>query len=97
MMMVFLQDVVIRKDIGARLGLRIAGGTDSTCFPFGMAEDGGGDGVFISRVVPHGAAARTERLRIGDRLLKINGKDVAEWTHSQVMMFTYFKVYNNMV
>lgn len=36
-------------------------------------------------MVPHGPAARTERLRIGDRVLKIGGKDVTDWTHAEVI------------
>ena len=75
------QDVVIRKDMGARLGLRIAGGKDSSCIPFGLEEPG----IFISRVIPQGTAGRSGRLRIGDRLLKINGNEVSDWTHHEVI------------
>lgn len=67
--------------MGTRLGLRIAGGKDSSCIPFGVDEPG----IFISRVIPHGAAGKTGRLRIGDRLLKINGKEVTDWTHPEVI------------
>jgi len=74
--------VVIHKNTGSRLGLRIAGGKDSSCIPFGNPEE---PGIFISRVIPGGAAARTERLRIGDRILKINEKDVSDWTHPEVI------------
>ena len=35
--------------------------------------------------MPHGPAARTERLRIGDRILKIGSKDVTDWTHAEVI------------
>lgn len=74
--------MVIHKNTGSRLGLRIAGGKDSSCIPFGNPEE---PGIFISRVIPGGAAARTERLRIGDRILKINEKDVSDWTHPEVI------------
>lgn len=67
--------------MGARLGLRIAGGKDSSCIPFGKDEPG----IFISRVIPQGLACKTGRLRIGDRLLKINGKEVSDWTHPEVI------------
>ena len=77
---------MIHKNTGARLGLRIAGGKDSSCIPFGVDEPG----IFISRVIPQGAAAQTERLRIGDRILKINGKDVTEWAHHEVCFFLLF-------
>ncbi|EFX82781.1 hypothetical protein DAPPUDRAFT_30665, partial [Daphnia pulex] len=76
-----VSDVVIRKDMGTRLGLRIAGGKDSSCIPFGTDEPG----IFISRVIPQGTAGRSGRLRIGDRLLKINGKEISDWTHHEVI------------
>lgn len=63
--------------------MRIAGGKDSSCIPFGTPDEP--RGVFVSRVLPHGVAERSNRLRIGDRILKINGKSVASWTHSQVI------------
>lgn len=78
-----MKDVVIHKSPGSRLGLRIAGGKDSSCIPFGTPEEP--RGIFISRVIPGGAASRTERLRIGDRILKINGNDVTDWTHPEVI------------
>ncbi|XP_057369506.1 protein lap4-like [Daphnia carinata] len=78
---VITEDVVIRKDMGSRLGLRIAGGKDSCSIPFGVDEPG----IFISRVIPQGTAARSGRLRIGDRLLKINGNEVSDWTHHEVI------------
>lgn len=81
-LLLLCQDVVIHKSPGSRLGLRIAGGKDSSCIPFGRDEPG----IFISRVIPQGAAAQTRRLRIGDRILKINGKDVTNWTHPEVKL-----------
>lgn len=68
--------------MGTRLGLRIAGGKDSSSIPFGTDDE---PGIFISRVIPHGTAGKTGRLRIGDRLLKINGKEIVNWTHPEVV------------
>ena len=53
--------------MGGPLGLSIVGGTDHTSHPFGIEDRG----VFISKIVPEGAAARTP-LRIGDRILTVS-------------------------
>jgi len=78
---VITEDVAIHKTIGSRLGLRIAGGIDSSCVPFGAVEKG----IFISRVIANGIAARTQRLRIGDRIVRINGKNVTGFTHAEAI------------
>ena len=36
-------------------------------------------------MIPNGAAAHTERLRIGDQILKINGVQVTSFTHHQAV------------
>ena len=59
------QSVRIMK-AGGPLGLSIIGGTDHASHPFGIDEPG----VFISKIVPDGAASRTS-LRIGDRILSV--------------------------
>lgn len=38
------------------------------------------------QIIAGGAAARTGRLRVGDRLLAVNGKDVRSASHEQVVM-----------
>lgn len=53
--------------MGGPLGLSIVGGTDHTSHPFGIEDRG----VFISKIVPEGAAAKTT-LRIGDRILTVS-------------------------
>ena len=63
------------------MGLSIVGGSDHSCVPFG-ADD---PGVFISKVIPEGVASRTQRLRIGDRILKVNGRDVSKATHQDAV------------
>ena len=37
------------------------------------------------QVIPEGVAARTMRLRIGDRILRVNGKDVSRATHQEAV------------
>uniref|UniRef100_A0A2A4JN16 PDZ domain-containing protein n=1 Tax=Heliothis virescens TaxID=7102 RepID=A0A2A4JN16_HELVI len=71
-----IQDVTLVKE-GGSLGFSIIGGTDHSCVPFGGKEPG----IFISHVVPGGVAARSGKLRMGDRLLKVNGVELTGATH----------------
>ena len=45
-------------------------------------ESGTVRGVFISRLVPTGAAAQSGELMIGDQLLAVDGVNVVDFTHS---------------
>ncbi|KAG5308882.1 SCRIB protein, partial [Pseudoatta argentina] len=73
-------DVVLIKE--GSLGFSIIGGTDHSCTPFGAKEPG----IFISHVVPGGIAAKSGKLRMGDRILKVNGTDVTKATHQEAVM-----------
>lgn len=42
--------------------------------------------VFIFQMVPGGTAASSGKLRIGDRILKVNGTDVTQATHQEAVM-----------
>ncbi|XP_058444236.1 protein lap4 isoform X7 [Malaya genurostris] len=75
------KEVVLPKDQGS-LGFSIIGGTDHSCTPFGAHEPG----IFISHIVPGGIAALSGKLRIGDRILKVNGTDVTSATHQEAVM-----------
>ncbi|XP_077560305.1 uncharacterized protein LOC144175102 isoform X3 [Haemaphysalis longicornis] len=75
------EDVTLVK-AGGPLGLSIIGGTDHPCHPFGADEPG----IFVSKIVPDGAASKCARLRVGDRLLKVNGVDVTQSTHQDAVM-----------
>ncbi|XP_071569388.1 protein lap4 isoform X4 [Temnothorax nylanderi] len=75
-----IQDVVLVKE--GSLGFSIIGGTDHSCTPFGAKEPG----IFISHVVPGGIAAKSGKLRMGDRILKVNGTDVTKATHQEAVM-----------
>ncbi|XP_072950092.1 protein lap4 isoform X13 [Epargyreus clarus] len=70
------QDVTLVKE-GGSLGFSIIGGTDHSCVPFGGKEPG----IFVSHIVPGGVAARSGKLRMGDRLLKVNGAELHGATH----------------
>ncbi|KZC08986.1 Protein lap4, partial [Dufourea novaeangliae] len=77
---VIIEDVVLVKE--GSLGFSIIGGTDHSCTPFGAKEPG----IFISHVVPGGIAAKSGKLGMGDRILKVNGTDVTKATHQEAVM-----------
>ncbi|XP_075172095.1 protein scribble homolog [Anomaloglossus baeobatrachus] len=65
---------------GGPLGLSIVGGSDHSSHPFGVNEPG----VFISKVIPRGVAARSG-LRVGDRILEAAGIDLRQATHQEAV------------
>ncbi|XP_038858858.1 disks large homolog 1-like isoform X4 [Salvelinus namaycush] len=60
------------------LGFSIAGGTDNPH----IGED---PSIFITKIIPGGAAAQDERLRVNDCILRVNEADVREVTHSKAV------------
>ncbi|XP_038156532.1 protein scribble homolog isoform X15 [Cyprinodon tularosa] len=68
---------LIRNDKG--LGFSIAGGKGSTPYRTGDT------GIYISRIAEGGAAHRDSTLRVGDRVLSINGVDMTEARHDQAV------------
>ncbi|XP_053715026.1 protein scribble homolog isoform X4 [Synchiropus splendidus] len=72
-----LSTCLIRNDKG--LGFSIAGGKGSTPYRSGDT------GIFISRIAEGGAAHRDSTLRVGDRVLSINGVDMTEARHDQAV------------
>ncbi|CAO1392560.1 unnamed protein product [Diamesa serratosioi] len=76
------EEVILPKNQGP-LGFSIIGGTDHSCTPFGTT---GEPGIFISHIVPAGIAALSGKLRMGDRILKVNGSDVTSATHQEAVM-----------
>ncbi|XP_073536129.1 protein scribble homolog isoform X14 [Phyllobates terribilis] len=65
---------------GGPLGLSIVGGSDHSSHPFGINEPG----VFISKVISRGVAARSG-LRVGDRILQAAGVDLRQATHQEAV------------
>uniref|UniRef100_A0A158QIN5 Protein lap4 n=1 Tax=Rodentolepis nana TaxID=102285 RepID=A0A158QIN5_RODNA len=65
---------------GKNLGLRICGGCDSSSLPFG----GETPGIFICRV-QEGGEAQEAGLRVGDRLLSVNGRDLRRVNHDEAV------------
>ncbi|XP_028329481.1 discs large homolog 1-like protein isoform X19 [Gouania willdenowi] len=60
------------------LGFSIAGGTDNPH----IGED---PSIFITKVIPGGAAAQDGRLRVNDIILRVNEVDVRDVTHSRAV------------
>ncbi|XP_062987756.1 disks large homolog 1 isoform X1 [Elgaria multicarinata webbii] len=60
------------------LGFSIAGGTDNP-----HIEDD--SSIFITKIIPGGAAAQDGRLRVNDCILRVNEADVREVTHSKAV------------
>lgn len=78
------------RDSNNALGLSIVGGVDHCSHPFGTNCPG----VFISKIADNSSAAASRRLRVGDRILKVNGKDVEKAKHSEAVE-VLFNLYNN--
>ncbi|KAJ1194941.1 hypothetical protein NDU88_004225 [Pleurodeles waltl] len=74
-----MEEVLLVK-AGGPLGLSIVGGSDHSSHPFGVHEPG----VFISKVIPQGLAARSG-LRVGDRILEVNTIDLRHATHQEAV------------
>ncbi|XP_068577340.1 disks large homolog 2 isoform X6 [Cebidichthys violaceus] len=60
------------------LGFSIAGGTDNP-------HIGDDPGIFITKIIPGGAAAEDGRLRVNDCILRVNDTDVSEVSHSKAV------------
>ncbi|KAM6949068.1 disks large homolog 4-like [Aplochiton taeniatus] len=57
------------------LGFSIAGGTDNP-------HIGDDPSIFITKIIPGGAAAQDQRLRVNDSIVLVNDMDMREVTHS---------------
>ncbi|KAM8899152.1 disks large homolog 2 isoform 2-T2 [Spinachia spinachia] len=60
------------------LGFSIAGGTDNP-------HIGDDPGIFVTKIIPGGAAAEDGRLRVHDCILRVNDSDVSEVSHSKAV------------
>uniref|UniRef100_A0AAY4EAS4 Disks large homolog 1 n=1 Tax=Denticeps clupeoides TaxID=299321 RepID=A0AAY4EAS4_9TELE len=68
----------VEKQGNSGLGFSIAGGTDNPH----VGEDAS---IFITKVIPGGAAAQDGRLRVNDAILRVNAVDVRGVTHSRAV------------
>ena len=60
------------------LGFSIAGGLGAAPFKEGS------DSLFVSKITDGGTAHRDGKLRVGDKIVQINGVDVTDARHDQV-------------
>uniref|UniRef100_S4RWI2 Scribble planar cell polarity protein n=1 Tax=Petromyzon marinus TaxID=7757 RepID=S4RWI2_PETMA len=74
-----VEEIVLLKTDGP-LGLSIVGGSDHSSHPFGIDKPG----IFISKIIADGQAAKTN-MRVGDRILSVNGLDVRHCTHQEAV------------
>eukprot|EP00118_Oscarella_pearsei_P021971 m.250499 g.250499 ORF g.250499 m.250499 type:complete len:506 (+) comp40321_c3_seq15:80-1597(+) len=75
-----IDEIFLRKN-GRALGFRIMGGVDR---PSHVFRHGDKPGVFILKILP-GGAAWCSSLRVGDRLLAVNGNDVQSVAHNDAV------------
>lgn len=74
--------LTIQKEEGEKLGMHIKGGLRGHR---GNPLDKTDEGVFISKVNAVGAARRDGRLRVGMRLLEVNGTSLLGATHQEAV------------
>lgn len=77
-----MQEVTIVKGEGERLGMHIKGGLKGQR---GNPLDGNDEGVFISKINSSGAVRRDGRLRVGMRILEVNGQSLLGATHQEAV------------
>lgn len=71
-----VRSVDITRGANDSLGVSIAGGRGS---PLGDIP------IFIAMIQANGVAAKTRKLKVGDRIVSINGQSVDSLTHSEVV------------
>uniref|UniRef100_A0AAY4EBU4 Disks large homolog 1 n=1 Tax=Denticeps clupeoides TaxID=299321 RepID=A0AAY4EBU4_9TELE len=72
------EEITLERQGNSGLGFSIAGGTDNPH----VGEDAS---IFITKVIPGGAAAQDGRLRVNDAILRVNAVDVRGVTHSRAV------------
>ncbi|XP_030635367.1 protein scribble homolog isoform X1 [Chanos chanos] len=77
-----MQEIVIHKQPGEKLGISIRGGAKGHA---GNPFDPTDEGIFISKVSSSGAAARDGRLRVGMRILEVGNHSLLGMTHTEAV------------
>ncbi|XP_051785149.1 protein scribble homolog isoform X11 [Erpetoichthys calabaricus] len=77
-----MQNIVIEKMSGEKLGISIRGGAKGHA---GNPFDPTDEGIFISKVNSNGAAARDGRLKAGMRILEVNNHSLLGMTHAEAV------------
>lgn len=71
-----VRSVDLTRDVSDSLGVSVAGGRGS---PLGDIP------LFIAMIQANGVAAKTKKLKVGDRIVSINGQSVDSMTHGEVV------------
>nr|XP_015796387.2 multiple PDZ domain protein [Nothobranchius furzeri] len=71
-----IRTVEITRGVSDSLGVSLAGGKGS---PLGDTP------IFIAMIQANGVAAKTRRLKVGDRIISVNGQSVDSLSHSDVV------------
>lgn len=79
---IFAQELTITKAENEKLGMHIKGGLQGQR---GNPLDRSDEGVFISKINSVGAARRDGRLRVGMRLIEVNGRSLLGATHQEAV------------
>ncbi|CAB1340631.1 unnamed protein product, partial [Coregonus sp. 'balchen'] len=77
-----MEDIVIQKQPGEKLGISIRGGAKGHA---GNPFDATDEGIFISKVSSSGAAARDGRLLVGMRILEVSNHSLLGMTHTEAV------------
>ncbi|KAM3860349.1 protein scribble homolog [Diretmus argenteus] len=77
-----MQEIVIQKQQGEKLGISIRGGAKGHA---GNPFDATDEGIFISKVSSSGAAARDGRLQVGMRILEVSNHSLLGMTHTEAV------------
>ncbi|XP_067927883.1 protein scribble homolog isoform X2 [Watersipora subatra] len=65
--------------VNGELGFSIAGGKGS------LPYKGNDESTYITKLTPNGAAVQNGKIEVGDKILKINGVDVTDASHDEVV------------
>ncbi|KAM9552214.1 protein scribble homolog isoform 24-T24 [Salvelinus alpinus] len=77
-----MEEIVIQKQPGEKLGISIRGGAKGHA---GNPFDATDEGIFISKVSSSGAAARDGRLLVGMRILEVSNHSLLGMTHTEAV------------
>ena len=69
----------LMRDYNGSFGFSISGGKGADPYIEGD------EAVYISKVVEHGPAHRDGKIRVGDKLVQIDGIDVSDAEHTKVV------------
>lgn len=76
-----VEEVELARDTRGALGLSIVGGIDHACHPFAVDQPG----VFISKITQNSPASKSRKLRVGDRILSVNGQNISKAKHADAV------------